>query len=204
MISKNFKFPNIFIEFNKLGWLNSENDSYLWLDGMEWLDIKEIYNYEYEKGEIRNIVPFAVTGGGDKWVWYLEENKIISVAICYHDEVKGVFYSENLESAIFRNILEYVSDSCFYKNEDEAESYQIGIVELRELLNDWINKLKKWLDRSWINELEELKTLEFKYCHTDYGDYYALLTPKEVNDKIKQYLNFDSLDKTFKWDTNIY
>lgn len=204
MINKNFKFPNIFIEFNKYGWLDSQNDSYLWLDDMEWLDMEEIYDYEYEKGEIRNIVPFAVTGSGDKWVWYIKENKIISVGVCYHDEVKGKFYAENLEAAIFRNILEYVSDSCFYINENEAESYQIGIDELRELLNNWINKLKKWLDISWINELEELKKLEFKHCHTDYGDYYALITPKEANDKIKKYLKFDLLDKTFKWDTNVY
>lgn len=204
MIDKKFEFPPLFIEFSKYGWLNSENDNYLWLDDMEWLDIQEIYEYEYENGEIRNIVPFAVTGGGDKWIWYIEDDKITSVGLVYHDDINGKFYSENLEGAIFRNILEFVSDSCFYIDEDDAESYQISIDELRALLSDWINKLRGFFQEAWVRELEKLQSLDFKYCHTDYGDYYALLTPKEAKDKIKHYLDFNLLDKTFKWDTNVY
>ena len=44
MISKNFEFPKIFIEFDKYGLLNSESDSYLWLDSSWINELEELKN----------------------------------------------------------------------------------------------------------------------------------------------------------------
>jgi len=201
MISEEFKFPKMYIEMNELGWLNisSDPDKYLWLCDLEWYKFEEIQNYEYEEDEYQNIVPFAHTGGGDKWVWYLEASGKMAVGLCCHDDTEGTFYAENLEGAIFRNILEFVSNSYFYINSSEAKSYQLNVSETRNYLVDWRNRFDKWFNVMWLKELDELIKLDFKYCHTQYGDYYALITPEEAGKKIEKYINFDLINKTFAW-----
>lgn len=202
MINEKFKFPKIYAEMDKLGWLDtSETNSYLylWLNDMEWYRCEDIRNYEYEDGEVKNIVSFAHTGGGDKWGWYLEESNRLPVVLCYHDECEGMFYAENIEGAIFRNILEFVSDSLFYVDASKAESYQLNIVEIRQYLLNWRRRFDKWFNKSWLEELDEFIKLKFKICHTKYGNYYALLTPEEADEKIKKYLDFDLINKTFVW-----
>lgn len=201
MINK-FNIPQKYIEMNNLGWLSRKKNlnNYLWIDDMEWLEVDDILNYEYEEYELENIVPFAYTVGGDKWGWYCDDNMLIkSIVLCYHDDDEGVFYADNLESAIFRNILEYVSDSNFYCNADEGKTYQIGILELRKLLNDWKNKFINWFDDEWIGELSTLSKLELKLCITEYGSYYALITPEEAEKKIEKYLKFPFINKRFRW-----
>jgi hypothetical protein len=75
---------------------------------------------------IKMFISFAHTGGGDRWVWYLDDSGRATVGLCCHDDTEGTFYAETIEGAIFRNILEFVSNSCFYINSSEAKSYQLS------------------------------------------------------------------------------
>lgn len=59
------RIPGLYRKMDEYGLLKPE--TYLWLDDMEWLSIKQISEYEYEEGEIKDIVPFAHTARYDKW-----------------------------------------------------------------------------------------------------------------------------------------
>ncbi|MCL6456430.1 MAG: hypothetical protein K6T85_00340 [Gorillibacterium sp.] len=199
MITEEFQFPEIYIEMDQLGWLDTNHNNYLWVNDMEWYRCEEIQEYEYEDDELRNVVPFAHTGGGDKWGWYIEESGRMFVVLCYHDDYEGTVYAAKIEGAIFRSILEFLSNSYFYINPNEAKSYQYSAVEIREFLSDWRSRFHKWFEASWLRELDELLQMDLKLCRTKHGDYYALLTPEEANEKIVKYLNFDMLDQTIVW-----
>ncbi|MBM4764704.1 hypothetical protein [Bacillus sp. B15-48] len=107
------------------------------------------------------------------------------------------------------------SFECFsYKQElikmfDELENEHREIVQLMiDVLSYHMNennpkqlalfpiRFERWFDASWIVEIERLAHLDLKICHTQYGDYYALLTPEEANEKIIKYLDFEMLNKT--------
>lgn len=102
-----------------------------------------------------------------------------------------------MEGAIFRNILEYVSDAHFYTGEKNAKSFQIDIEELRNYLVNWRKRFTRWFKDEWLNELDELVKLDLKICETQYGSYFALLTPDEVSSKTKKFLEFDRINEPF-------
>ena len=74
MIDKNYNIPLVYQKMNERGYTNAQNDLYLWLNEMEWIPINKIKEYEYDEGETKSIVPFAITGAGDKWVWIVADN----------------------------------------------------------------------------------------------------------------------------------
>lgn len=74
---------------------------------MEWMPIDKIKQYEYDEGETKSIVPFAITGAGDKWVWVVnDENKEYCVGLCEGAESNGIYYAKNTEDAILKQIIE--------------------------------------------------------------------------------------------------
>lgn len=195
---KNYKIPLVYQKMHERGYLDPEN--YLWLNEMEWIPINKIDKYEYDEGESRVIIPFAFTGGGDKWVWVInDENREYSVGICENGEVNGVYYAKNLEDAILRQIIEYVSDSNFYIHESKAKSYQINESELMQQLENWKNSFKGILNESYLEILDDLRKLNLKRIKSVYGEWDALLTLTERNAIIDKYINFDLLDKEFEW-----
>ncbi len=67
---------------------------------------------------------FAKTGGGDLWAWNIDYLPGLPVVYCPHDDDEGVFYADSLEAAIFRHILEFVSQNNFCVNKGESwENY---------------------------------------------------------------------------------
>ncbi|MEK4424984.1 hypothetical protein [Solibacillus sp. FSL K6-1523] len=198
MRKRGFDLPQMYLEMNKLGWLDVKNRNYLWLNEIKWKSHSEVMNYKHEEGEIDSIFPFAVTGRGDKWVWKDESDRLL-VALCFHDDYEGVIYAENLEGAIFRNILEYVSSAHFYVDEKNAEFFQIDIEELRNCLIDWRKKFHQWFKDEWLEELDDLVKMELKNCETRYGSYFALLTPDEASSKTEKFLGFDRINEPFNW-----
>lgn len=89
------------------GYTSREN--YLWLNEMRWMPIDEIFGYQHDEGENKSILPFAITGGGDKWVWIVdEENEEYKVGLCERGEFNGFYYAKNTEDAIIRQIIEFV------------------------------------------------------------------------------------------------
>lgn len=200
MIDKNYIIPSVYKKMNERGFTNLNNESYLWLNEMEWMPIDKIREYEYDNGESKLIIPFAITGGGDKWVWVAnDENKEYCVGLCERAEVNGVYYAKNTEDAIFRQIIEYVSDSNFYLIKEEAESYQVNEDELKMQLEGWKNSFRGILNDEYINIIDKLSELSLKHIKCQYGEWYALLTLEEQDELIDKYIKFDMIDDEFEW-----
>ncbi len=198
MISKAYKIPLIYQKMDQRGFF--ELKTFLWLNDMEWMSIDQIKQYEYDNGENPFIITFAITGGGDKWVWIVNnENKEYSVGLCERGEINGIYYAKNTEDAILKEIIEYVTDSNFYLNKNEAKSYQISESELKLQLKKWKNSFKGILNDEYLEVISILEKLKLKYIENQYGAWYALLTLEEEKDLLYQYVKFDLIDKEFKW-----
>ena len=195
---KNYKIPLIYQKMNERGYTTRKN--YVWLNEMEWMSIDEINKYEYDEGESELIIPFAFTGGGDKWVWILnDENMDYYVGLCYHDDISGMYYAKNTEDAIFRQIIEYVSDCNFYVDKSKAKSYQISEMELMQCLKEWKNYFKGLLNDNYLEIIDDLSELRLKHTESQYGEWYALLTLEERDELLSKHINFELLDKEFEW-----
>lgn len=194
-----YKIPFVYQEMEKRGYTNAQSDSYLWLNEMEWIPVDLIKNYKYDEGETDTIIPFAFTGGGDKWVWIFDDCKEYAVGLCENAEVNGIYYAENTQDALLRNIIEFVADSNFYINKEDAESYQISEEELKKQLYEWKNRLKGIICDQYIQLIDELSKLNLKHIKCQYGEWYALLSLEEKDDMIKKYIMFDLMDEEFEW-----
>lgn len=195
---KNHKIPLIYQKMDERGYTTPEN--YLWLNEMEWMSIDKISQYEYDEGESELIIPFACTGGGDKWVWIVnDENKEYCVGLCENAETNGIYYAKNIEDAILRQIVEYVSDSNFYVCESKAMSYQISENELMQLLDRWKHCFKGILNDNYIQIIDNISKLRLKNIKSQYGEWNSLLTLDERNEILNKYVKFELLDKEFKW-----
>ncbi|WP_160685612.1 hypothetical protein [Clostridium sp. C2-6-12] len=206
---ENFLFPELFLSMDQFGWLepnnflgrdNFDSQKYLWLYDMRWLTCSKIINYEYEE-EADYIVPFAYTGGGDKWVWYLNDKSKLPVALCPKDDDEAVIYAGSIEAAIFRQILEFVSQNNFYY-EDKKEWEMDEITAKKHLIN-WKNKFKKWFKKEWIDELDDIISKDLKLYEHKFdryiSKYYVFITPEEANEIIEKYIDFDLINKSFIW-----
>ena len=139
------------------------------------------------------IVPFAHTGGGDVWGWYIEDINNPIVVLCYHDDTIAKVYAKNFEEALFGHILEYVSES----NID-------CIDEAKEHILNWKNAFGRYFKTEWNNEIENILSLELKqYKEIRFKvnyKYNVLLTPQEVELLIQKYIFFDKMDSEVVWD----
>ncbi|KNY27554.1 SMI1/KNR4 family protein [Pseudobacteroides cellulosolvens] len=200
-----FNFPSAYLEMNESGFFsgfdssdmgNIHTKNYVWLYNMEWLSYDKIKNYGYDY-ESRAIVPFAFTGGGDLWAWYLDYKPYMPVVFCPHDDDEGSFYAPSFEGALFRQILEFASHSNFYV--DDGKSWQMDLVSAREHLLNWKNRFEKWFKKEWISEIEKIISLDLKYYQYAKSGYYVLITPEECNILTKRHLDFELLDKSLIW-----
>ena len=198
MIDKNYIIPSVYQKMSDRGFFNIE--TYLWLNEMEWMPIDKIKEYEYDEGESKSIIPFAITGGGDKWVWVVDdENKEYYVGLCERAESNGIYYAKNTEDAILRQIIEYVASSNFYIHKEEAESYQVNEDELKMQLEGWKNRFKGILNNDYLNIIGKLKELNLQHIKCKYGEWDALLSLEEQDELIDKYIIFDKIDDEFEW-----
>lgn len=200
MIDKNFNIPLVYQRMSEKGYTNPRSDFYLWLNEMEWLPLDKIEEYEYDERESKSIVPFAVTGAGDKWVWVASDNGgEYPVGLCENAEPTGIYYAKNTEDAILRQIIEYAASSNFYLEREEAESYQISEIELKKQLEEWKIRLRGIIRDEYICVIDKLMKLSLKRVKCQYGEWCALLTLEEQDELIAEYIEFDLLDKEFEW-----
>ena len=196
MVEK-YSVPEVYKKMNQKGFL--AGDSYLWLNEMEWMSPEKITAYEYEDGERKDIVPFAFTGAGDKWVWVLNETGDYPVGLCECAEVNGIYYAKNTEDAILRQIIEYTGGAYFYNSLKEAKSYQISEKELIALLQKWADAFRGILCETYIDIIDTLSKMHLKRIQSRYGEWYALLSEDEVSEMIHKYLDFEQMDEEFEW-----
>lgn len=196
LMKKAFKIPTIYLNMNNLGLLERYN--YLWIDDMEWIPIDQISNYQYEEGEIDSLIPFAHTARYDNWVWiYNELNNNYAVGLCESSELYGVYYAQNTEDAIMRNIIEYLSSADFYRDSDSTLSYQKSENELKILINTWKDQLTGILCEQYIELINYFSNLKLKkYTHKQ-GEWDALLSYDERDNLIEKYIKFELINDEF-------
>lgn len=178
---------------------DKNSDDYIWLFELEWLDMQSVMNYEYEEDESRDILPFAFTGHGDKWVFVDNGTDEPYIGICRLEETEGSYYARNFEDAIIRNIIEFVSSSSFCIDEKEAESYQMRHAQLKECLEKYYRCFGGLIRPEYLNIISEFEKMTLKKCQDNYSQWYALLSIEEADSIIKRHLDFPLMDENFTW-----
>lgn len=190
-IDEENKFPKMYEKMLERGYFDGQSTNYLWMYEMEWDSTNDILTSFDSDSTEKRIIPFAFTGGGDKWVFIKEKNKVeFAVGIYYECDAETVYFAKDFEDALFRQILEFVSDDNFYISEDEMESYQISEKELKEQLVEWKEKLKDILSDRYLAELEKLTKLNLKCVSDENYQWYALLTGEELNEIKRKYMPY--------------
>jgi len=137
------------------------------------------------------------------WSWYIEDINNPIIVLCYHDDIVGEVYAENFESALFRHILEFVSESNFYVS--NGNTYQIDSDTAKKYISEWKNKFGQYFKPEWNDEIEKILSLDLKYYKeirlpkANYG-YEVFLTPQESEQLINKYLKFDKINTEVIWD----
>ncbi len=192
--------PQLYRKMNELAYINLSSKQFVWMYDMEWMDYKEVINYKYEEGESRDILPFAFTGGGDKWVFVENNTKEPYIGRCYGGEAEGEYCAKNLEDAIFRSIIEFVSSTCIAITEDGKMGTKFFYEEqVKDILKDYLKIYNNLLPKEYLAVIQYLTTLSFKKCSFANAQWYALLSIEERDTFIERYLMFDLMDNTFDW-----
>lgn len=192
--------PDLYRKMNELAYINPLSKQFVWMYDMEWMDYKEVMNYNYEEGESQEILPFAFTGGGDKWVFVENNTKEPYIGRCYGGEAEGEYCAKNLEDAIFRSIIEFVSSTCIAIKEDGKIGTKFFTEEqVKDILKDYLKIYNDLLSKDYLDVIEYLTTLSFNECSFANAQWYALLSLEEMDIIIKRYLTFRLMDNTFEW-----
>ncbi|MDE7251741.1 MAG: hypothetical protein K2O32_02185 [Acetatifactor sp.] len=205
MVEKNIKTPEVYKSMSWLGYLTQPN--YLWIYEMRWRPIDKILQYEYYEDEYfienKTMIPFAQTGGGDDWLWVPNgENKEYCVGICCKEEREGVYYAKNMEDAILRRILEYVTYNYggFCMDESQRKTPdQMGEKELMQLLEKYKSSFHGVLNVEYLGVISHLRERKLQHVKNEIEEWDALLTEDEYNDLVKKYIDFELLDQKFVW-----
>lgn len=198
MINKTYKIPLVYKIMDDSGFTNSNNNRYLWLNEMEWIPIRNQNEEKFGSKDIEFIIPFAFTGSGDRWVWIVNNYSVeYNVGLCETGEETGIYYAKNTEDAILKQIIEYVSDSNFYLEKQEAKTYQINEFELKKRLLNWSEKFRGILRKEYINVINELSELHIKKVESIYGKWYALLSIEERKQWLDKHIAFELAEQEF-------
>lgn len=161
------------------GYFVPKSENYFWVYDMEWLAKDKIESKRTDE----NITPFAVTAGGDVWGFF--EDKIV---FCGYDG-ECTYYADSLENAVFRAVLQYLSDFGFdpVNPDDEDEETEAFA---RKYINDVINVFGEVFSEDMISELKRISLLPLK--EQGYG--LNFISPEEADSIIKKYIGFELMD----------
>ncbi len=178
---------DLYNTMQKSGTFDPESNNYIWIRDMEWIDPKQIENY---KGEVpENVIPIAVTGAGD--VWGINDNKII---LYYHDDDEELYYADNLINAVFRAIVEYLSDNDFTA---ESENDENNAVCAAMYVKKYTEIFLGYFSDEQINDLREIIKNNINEFHYNNGSvYHSFISVEEADKIIKKYINTDDVDNT--------
>lgn len=177
-------------------YMNKNSEKYVWLSEMEWMDYENVI--KNERVEDINIISFAYNGRGDRWIFIKNDQGEPYIGFYCLEDIYGIYYAKNLEDAIMRNIIEFISGAWFYVDKTEAESYQMSGDELKKWLKNWIEAFEGLLKKEYIVLLKEFHNMELKFCKGDYCSWYALLNIEEADNIIEKYLKFELMDEEFE------
>lgn len=199
MFDKN-NVPDLYKKMNSLGYFayQPSNKNYIWMDNMEWIRYEDVLNYKYKKYETNTVLPFAITGGGDKWVFVDNKSKEPFVGLCYHDTGGGEYYAKNFEDAILRNIIEYASRGNFLEEIEKADFYLFE-EEIKAEFKNYYKVYEKLICKEYLEIIEYLSELSLKKYNDEGIERLAFLSYEKADMMVKHYLDFDILDQVFEW-----
>lgn len=182
--------------YNKIiqdGYTDFKNEKYLWLDGMEWLP----ENSSVTVAKYDTIKPFAQDGGGNIWGICTDKKHKEKVVYCTHDDEECTLYAENLQKAIFRNIIDFLSEVSVCEEDAEGNDAEYEVSEIEKFIGRWIEFFSDYNDyfsQEWTTELSEMK--EHRPVAQEGAFFYL---PSENAEKLlNKFLSFKGIDKEYK------
>lgn len=196
--------PDLYEKMHELGFLYP-NPNAVWMPEMEWMPYEKVLHSQPEDNVTNAVLPFAFTGGGDPYVFIENGSYEPYIGRHFEPEPDGEYYAFNFEDAIFRTIIEYAEEPAIWLDENwnlknPLESVDDCLKERHEQLLKYCQIYDSLLRPSYLDVIERLATLPYQKCTFDgNGHWLALLSAKEAEALIMQYLYFDLINKPFPW-----
>lgn len=155
-------------KFENEGRFDRKSSKYLWIPEMEFLDSLSVNSRTIiysESLKMEGLSMFAINGGGDFFA-LKEDGKVVFVN---YGSGNSTVYSNNLEDAFFRRILEFSNgqyvDLCTdvekkEMDEDDAD-YYTSESEARDLLISYIEVFKGIFNEEKISFMQEISKNSF-------------------------------------------
>ncbi len=188
---------NIYSSLYESGIINPISKKYQWISNIEFFSKDKLEYYHKEiYDEMKMVMPFASTSGGDVFGWYVEDNQQLEyVVMCNHDDGESVFYAADICSAIFRKIIEFANEEEF---SDGGVDDTITLSTAHKLIEGYIIAFSPYFKSEYIEQLKQLLNRPLKKVDDGCGyEYMALLDCYEVEEIIENLLRFDRLNEEF-------
>lgn len=166
--------------------------------------IAEILHHEvYDISEKFKLVPFAKSGGGDLYVFQydLQNGDDVPVSYLPHDHCELQVLAKNFQDFIFRQLLEGTREIYEYAMfEDDSEE------QIKEHLHNQLRTHRPYLTNKQVKILEEIyarniEEYEYKLPNGRTEEAEGLATFDEVDEILKQEIDFEYFDKEFNFTT---
>lgn len=173
---------NLYKKLQTSGYCDIESEKYIWVKDMEWINPKQ--SKKYNGCFPKNVMPIAVTASGD--VWGIVGNEIFLYS---HEDDEALFYADNLTNAIFRAIVEYLSDNDFISENENDENNSVYAV-------NYVKKCTEIFSEDFsdeqINDLNEILKNNISEFHYSNGAiYHSFISVEQASKIIKKYINYD-------------
>ena len=156
---------------------------------------KDPEDYRKTKPEFQ-FVPFAMTGGGDLYVFQFDKQlgDDVPITLVPHDCEEATILAKNLQDFIFRELLECVAVIDEYSKAAEGD--------LKANLFNMLKTHKPYLNLQQIIKIEEIynrELFDYKYKIPNGREFSetGLISEDELEETLKQEIGFADLDKEF-------
>lgn len=144
-----------------------------------------------------NFIPFAKSGGGDHYCFFLNEENEGNVPVVYvwHDANEVSYLAKNLSDFIFRMLLTDMSNQDIYN--------EISDEEFRNDIEAVFKSHKKYLTEQQNNILEDILKREIFDYEIVLGSQKeaarGLLTDVELKKLLNEIIPFEKMDQSFEY-----
>ena len=181
--------PAAYMDMFKAGLLDHRKKSKcLLLDEVEWLTPKDIAGVDWPPHVVPGLVPFAATGSGDHWCWYLPWNKAGNLPVVFspHDLNTATGFAPNFEGCIYRLVLEQFARSTLL-----GES---STTRLSKRFMRYAEMLAPFIPRTWARTLGMLAARPIK----EDDEVLSVVGEEELKKLVRRDLKFPKLDKKLR------
>ncbi|PZM65457.1 SMI1/KNR4 family protein [Paenibacillus dendritiformis] len=159
-------------------------------------ELKDPEDYRATKPEFQ-FVPFAMTGGGDLYVFQFDQQcgENVPVTLVPHDSESASILAKNLQDFIFRKLLECVAEIDEYSSAAEGG-------DLKTNLFNMLRTHKPYLSQRQVAKIEEIYNrdlFDYKYNIPNGNELSlsGLISLDELEEVLHQEIGFENLDKEF-------